>query len=45
MNVHYPVFIISSEEEIEQCPVFPVDKFRWNCVYNRKTKGIRFMII
>lgn len=39
MNSDYPVFILSSEKEIEQCPVFTVDEFRWNCVYHPETTG------
>lgn len=39
MNSNYPVFILSSEKEIEQCPIFAVDQFRWNCVCQPKTTG------
>ncbi len=39
MNSNYSVFILSSEQQIEQCPSFTVDEFRWNCVYKPRTTG------
>lgn len=39
MNSNYPVFILSSENQIEQCPPFFVNQFRWNCIYKPETTG------